>query len=71
MPSERAIGKALYWTLPDGKLLLKTPEGIEAMGGVEIRIVLAVTALYFAIVSSTRSGLTGKRKRDIIFLSII
>ncbi len=51
MPGKWTDREVVALTLPNGKLLLEIPEGKELVGGIEIFIVLAVTALHFTIVS--------------------
>ncbi len=50
-PGERTDRESVVLTLPDGKLLLEILERKEFMRGVEILVVLAVTALYLAVMS--------------------
>ena len=53
-PVERAHGKAIVLTLPDGELFLKVRKRIGAVRGVEFFVVLTVAALVLAIVPRSK-----------------
>jgi hypothetical protein len=46
-----AHGEGIVLALPDGKLFLKVLERVEFVGGIEIFVVLAVTAFHLSVMS--------------------
>ena len=53
-PAEGTHGEVIVFILPDGKLLSEVFERIEPVRGVEIFVVLAVTAFDLSVVSGRK-----------------
>ena len=51
VPVEWSHGEVVILSLPGGKLLFEVGKGVKLMAGVELLVVLSVTAFYLAIMS--------------------